>query len=38
VYTGPTEALLSQELPASAKFTVDAHAAVVLQAVEETPE
>jgi isoamylase len=33
VYTGAREALLSQELAAAAKFTVDAHTAVVVQAV-----
>ena len=38
VYTGPQEALLSQELPAAAKFTADAHTAVVLQGVSETTE
>jgi isoamylase len=36
VYTGPQGALVSQELPAAAKFTVDDHTAVVLQAVSET--
>jgi glycogen operon protein len=38
VYTGPKETILSQELPAAAKFTVDARTAVVLQAVEESAE
>jgi hypothetical protein len=32
------DAPLSQEPPAAAKFTVDAHTAMALQAVEERPE
>jgi glycogen operon protein len=36
VYSGPDEASPPEELPATAKFAVDAHTAVVLQAVPET--